>query len=280
MFRYATLLTVTVALLAGGAVASADIVARYEFEDNLDDSYPNNLDGDYGTWSGGNFTGGGTPGYVSDPAYTGAGKAVALTAAADAIDLSNSSLLNPTGELTFAAWVKTNSSGSNYVPIARYGWGGSDQDAYEIHINNTSSFKATVVSSDNTFGGPSSISQNVMDGTWNHLAVTADTAVGGKVTVYLNGVFQAEDGSLAGKTLATSPLRTFLGSGSYDATLGANMDGWLDDVVIFNHALTVDEIGNIMDGDFSAYPIPEPSSIVLLASGLLALVLIARRRRR
>ena len=108
------ILTVLVGVLVTAGPASAGLIALYRFEDNLDDTYSNNLDGDYGTWSGGSFTGGGTPSYGSDSPYSGARKSVSLEGANDAIDLGTSGLLNPSGAWSFAAWTKITAAGLNY----------------------------------------------------------------------------------------------------------------------------------------------------------------------
>lgn len=56
------------------------------------------------------------------------------------------------------------------------------------------------------------------------------------------------------------------------------MNGYLDDVALFNEVLSEAQIGTIMGGDFTEYVIPEPSSLVLAALGLLGVLGLRRRR--
>ena len=41
----------------------------------------------------------------------------------------------------------------------------------------------------------------------------------------------------------------------------------LDDVAIFDHALSAEEIGSVMGGDFAGFVIPEPSNALFVAVG-------------
>lgn len=84
---------------------------------------------------------------------------------------------------------------------------------------------------------------------WAHIAVTLDEE--GEVVHYLNGEENGE-GFIDRESvfLIDSDNPLFIGSRLDGAT---NMHGMLDDVAIFNHALTQDEINNIVSGDFSAY---------------------------
>ncbi|MCA9167467.1 MAG: PEP-CTERM sorting domain-containing protein [Planctomycetales bacterium] len=81
---------------------------------------------------------------------------------------------------------------------------------------------------------------------WQHIAVTLTEDL--EVTHYLNGEFN-------GVGFATQPLidldtNLLIGSRADSVT---NMDGWLDDVAIFNEALTEDQILQVMSGDFSPW---------------------------
>ncbi|MCA9212813.1 MAG: PEP-CTERM sorting domain-containing protein [Planctomycetales bacterium] len=84
---------------------------------------------------------------------------------------------------------------------------------------------------------------------WVHLAVTLDEE--GEVVHYLNG---EENGTGFVDPDAFPRIdedtNLFIGSRADGTT---NMHGLLDDVSIFNHALTADEIAAIMSGDYSAY---------------------------
>ena len=97
-------------------------------------------------------------------------------------------------------------------------------------------------------------------GTWQHHTVVKD---GADVTYYLNGA-ETSAGTLTQALDNPQPL--FFGGDNQGAD-GENWQGLLDDVRIYDHALSA--------GDVRAL-VPEPSSAALLLVGLLSLV---RRRR-
>jgi hypothetical protein len=108
----------------------------------------------------------------------------------------------------------------------------------------------------------------VAAGTWHNLAVTN---VGDLATLYLDG------NSVALKTMNinTSASSSFF-IGRIPGSLGNSrqIDGSVDEVKLFNEALTADQIRALAS-------VPEPSSLVLAASagGIMGLVLTACRRR-
>ena len=84
---------------------------------------------------------------------------------------------------------------------------------------------------------------------WTHITITMDED--GEVVHYLDGE-ENGDAFIDRETvfLIDEDMPLFIGS-RLDGT--TNMDGMLDDVAIFNHALTSDEVLAIMSGDFNAY---------------------------
>jgi hypothetical protein len=85
--------------------------------------------------------------------------------------------------------------------------------------------------------------------TWVHIAVTLDEE--GNVFHYLNGEANGEGFVDREATpLIDEDTNLFIGS-RYDGT--TNMDGLLDDVAVFNQALTQAQVMTIMGGDFSAF---------------------------
>jgi len=82
----------------------------------------------------------------------------------------------------------------------------------------------------------SSATMSVISGSWYHLAVVWDDTT--NVTmVYLNGVSKGQNTSLVTNSII-QPLRI----GSYDATTDGFFNGLIDDVRIYNRALSADEI--------------------------------------
>ena len=108
-------------------------------------------------------------------------------------------------------------------------------------------------------------------GTWQHLAATF--ALGGELRLYVDGVRQSDVQSLAGSRQVVPPGSDTWRIGEFGA--GARwFRGAVDDVRIYNHELTPQDVAAM----YNAGPafIPEPSACWLLA---LACVGLAARRR-
>jgi len=193
---------------------SAALVAHYEFEGNASDSSGNNL---HGTAHGG-------PTYVEGVF----GRALDLDGVNDYVDCGNSPVLDITGQITLAAWVRTNDSGNGehnpYITkgdqsfALKHGFNGMQFFIYDggyraVHFPVDSSFNSV----------------------WHHVAGTYD---GSAVKLYIDGTLEASlahTGSIA--------------SSSYGVNIGRNAElsgrlyeGAIDDVRIYNHALSEQDI--------------------------------------
>lgn len=109
---------------------------------------------------------------------------------------------------------------------------------------------------------------------WYHVAATYD---GQYKRIYING--QNTDTMYA-------PIAGNIGGNDFDVTIGAHYDnnsksfiryfnGYIDDVAIFDEALSQDDIINIMTN--GALSIPEPNLLILLGLGGMALQRKIRR---
>ncbi|NQU25446.1 MAG: PEP-CTERM sorting domain-containing protein [Candidatus Nealsonbacteria bacterium] len=119
---------------------------------------------------------------------------------------------------------------------------------------------------------------SVVPGEWQHVAaVLNETSMTGNV--YLNGALVGS-GAFDG-TLATT-LTEGMGLGDSAATPGEpgmQYDGLIDDVAIWNVALSPQQIESHFNHGYGLTEVPEPGTIVLLAAGAFGL-LVARRRRK
>ncbi len=180
------------------------------------------------------------------------------------IEVPASESLNISGELTVAAWIRPESlesvaflrkydSANNAVSweLAQLASGNLLFNVYEQ--GNSGDFGWRVVSS-----GPA----NLGTGTWQHLAAVYDPDPN-RIEIYLNG--QLLNGSYSGTpagSIFTSPvpIQFFY------------PQGLMDEVRIYDHALTPEEIEVLAT-------IPEPSSLslLLLAATHLAFTLLSQR---
>ncbi|MHC4175343.1 MAG: LamG domain-containing protein, partial [Planctomycetota bacterium] len=150
----------------------------------------------------------------------------------DYVDCGSDASLDITNEITIAAWVKTNDSGnSQFNP---YVTKGDRTYGLKHHSRNTMEFviydgywRTTHFPVDSSFNG-----------VWHHLAGTYD---GSQLKLYIDGTLEvttAHKGSIASNTANLDIARNSEEAGRF-------YDGAIDDVRIYNYALSPDEIETI-----------------------------------
>ena len=113
---------------------------------------------------------------------------------------------------------------------------------------------------------------------WHHLAVTF-SASGlndgmGTLSLYADGVLIGTDSTF---TLGTNNSFFFGGQGS--GTSDRNFIGFLDEMALFDGAVTAGEIAGLASGSQTPITlVPEPSRALLLGLGLLCLLMRRRRK--
>lgn len=226
-------------------VAVNDIVANYSFSGNTRDesSYANHA-------SGRNIT------YTTDRFGFGK-KSVTFNGVDAGVTAPNSSDLNsPTTTVSF--WVNVKSlpaSGEAYL-VSFGGW----QERYKISLPSHGKMvwttHATACCSDLDAGG----GNELVPGKWTHAAFVHD---GAKDKIYVNGVLVAEKDSPGDLAYTVHPL----GIG-YDPIDVANyFNGSLDEVQIYNYAMTGTEITELYNTQNTASIGPNPVVLNLPVSG-------------
>jgi len=164
------------------------------------------------------------------------GKALELNGSNNYVDCGNDAILNLTDAITVVSWMTTSNIARWNVIAAQEIW---DSKAGWILYIGTNTRPAFSVSS-TIIEGPTAVATNK----WYHLAGVADSS--GSIKLYLNG---EQDGSGNSKlTHADIDLRIGArhpnagGAGIVDAFPGS-----IDEVAIFNAALTKDDIDSIMN---------------------------------
>jgi type II secretory pathway pseudopilin PulG len=154
----------------------------------------------------------------------------------DYVSCQNDKSLQLTDALTIAGWVKADSWGSGYYVsiIARKGEGNPNN--YQLAIADG---QATLYLDDgdsNGFRGDTVLNT----GQWYHVAGTWD---GAQVRIYLNGILDNDPPDSYSWTLNTDTRDLYIGGRSGGTDL---LDGTLDDVRIYDRALTAEEIQSIV----------------------------------
>ena len=184
--------------------------------------------------TGGDASGYGNTGTVSNTTWTTSGKygsALVFNGSSARVTIPHSASLALTTGMTLEAWVyPTNVSAAWRDVIMK----GSD----EYYLEATSSSGPPAVAGSN-LGGSLIGSAALPINTWSHLAGTYD---GTTLRLYVNGVqvaSRAQTGSIA---TTTNPLQ--IGGDSF---FGQYFQGTIDEVRIYNRALTATEIQNDMN---------------------------------
>jgi hypothetical protein len=156
--------------------------------------------------------------------------------------------LNDLSALSFGAWVKSNVIGTDAGFINFMVPDGSDQrdiryDSDGVNSGGTNLIKYGVATEEGSHENESAA--NVQTTEWQHLMVTWNSGEAAKL--YINGVLDIpadEDDVIGGTTTGYTTL--LVGRGSKDET--GSWDGLVDDVRVYDVALTAAEVQTVMNG--------------------------------
>jgi uncharacterized repeat protein (TIGR02543 family) len=153
------------------------------------------------------------------------GQAFSFDGVDDYVQVDDSATLRITNQITIDAWIKPSSLGGRVVDkILAGGGNGYLLDTYGSRIR-------FIVDSMSVNGGTS-----LTPGVWTHIAATYD---GSSLKVYLNGVLDGTFTPASPPAIPTNNLPLRIGADSNGSSL---FTGLIDEVEIFNRALSVGEI--------------------------------------
>jgi TolA-binding protein len=206
------------------------LVAHYEFEDEAVDA------------SGFQPPADGT--LVGNPTYEDGvfGRGINLDGESDYVNCGNKTSFNLTNQLTVAAWIKVNEFDKKYQTIIAKGDNSwrlarvSDSNNVEFACNGTAATKWTGVGE---IPWAVSGTTSVNDGKWHHIAGVFD---GAGLYLYVDGLLEAA--KAAEKSIDISNHNVYIGANAQ--VLGREWNGLIDDVRIYNYALSQAEIVSIM----------------------------------
>ena len=171
------------------------------------------------------------------------------------VTVADDNSLDITSSITMAAWIKTTVTVNTAQSIINKSNGTS---GYELSLSNDGKIITRFFSPDGSAYQVDSTSDYPLTGSWIHVAATYD---GSTIRIYTNG---EEDSSGNGSfSIGTNDLALGFGSQSDG---GTKFKGAIDDVRIYNRALTADDIqglAGITPSDSSATSLPSFSVTAL-----------------
>ena len=131
---------------------------------------------------------------------------------------------------------------------------------------------AHMVDISGAYGNVDAVTTTYEADTWYHIAGSYD---GTKTKIYIDGVLETEKTTFSGA--ATSLNGIHIGA---DHANHSNFAGAIDQVGIWDQALSDGgvAVGGMAGGDIAKLVVPEPSTVMLLSLGLLAVAGSYRRR--
>ncbi|MFB0552754.1 MAG: LamG-like jellyroll fold domain-containing protein [Phycisphaerae bacterium] len=236
-----------VLVLAVVGEASAELVGHWKFDEGSGNiavdvsGYGNDGTINGATWTTGKF-----------------GPALNFDGIDDDVDCGNDESLNITGEITIALWIKPSvagEGGSNVGPVCK-AEAGVDPWSWQLRYNapGGGNYMGFQFNGDPEGSTWVSVQQDLLPGEWYHIAGTFD---GANIVCYLNGV-ETERDTISG--IRGGSGRFFIGQDGWDNIF----NGVVDELRIYNHALSAVELLGAMAGEVWPYalgPKPEDGAI-------------------
>ncbi|NUN08494.1 MAG: VCBS repeat-containing protein [Ignavibacteriaceae bacterium] len=214
------------------------LVAYYPFNGNANDESGN---GNNGTVNGASLTA---------DRFGNGNKSYNFTNTSDYIQVADGPTFDftATKQLSVGVWVKLNSASNGYV-IDKFGTGGSEDDDFSCNIYN-----GIIQFSVNGPGVFKGVESNTVltTGKWYFVLLKWD-GINAKQSIYINGIKDAE---ITTPVLQINNTNTALRIGK-PAHPASSIIGLIDDIRIYNRAITQDEVDSLYrEGGYNAPPAP------------------------
>ncbi|MGE5293398.1 MAG: LamG-like jellyroll fold domain-containing protein [Solirubrobacterales bacterium] len=156
------------------------------------------------------------------------------------VEIPDSDSLAATSQVTVAAWTNWTDSGDAWLCILANGQQNGPWENYGLFVNRGSRFAYFTLSLNDTHTPNQAPNNTVTPGEWQHISGTWD---GSTVRIYVNGELKFEAAKTGTLTSPRLPLRLGHRNGSPHF-----FSGMMDEVAVFNNALSQAEIQEAMLG--------------------------------
>ena len=168
------------------------------------------------------------------------------------INIPNNTSLNfPTSSFTISAWFKTSATGNGRRIISK--WANFSNINYEIFISQNGSLAAGVYDGSYT---PyiADDTQVYTDGTWHHAVMVVNNT---NIQLYIDGVLKKT--ATHDNSFPTNNLSVNIGACAQSGACGGYFSGVMDEVGVWNRALTDQEVLSVYNYNGNPTPNPDPT---------------------
>ena len=179
-----------------------------------------------------------------------------------------------TGDFSIVLWVNTTTTLIDTVPLGKHAAG--SENGYFIAINTTggggTANKATFVESEFVSLGTTSTT-TVNNGAWHQIVGVYQA--GGNESIYVDG--SPAESTNAASAMVGNSAPFLIGGVNQSGTPNARYTGLVDEVQVYNQALTAAQIDFLFQNPTQV--IPEPGTLSLFAFGIVGWLTLKRRSR-
>src|SRR6267378_2003685 len=199
-------------------------------------------------------------GTLSGPSWTTAGRygsALSFNGTNAYVEAANSNSLNPGTAATFSAWVNVLAANANISSVINK-WGQTIDDEYLFGLDSSNRLTfAWQTTGGNVWGRPSynivSGNAQVPLGTWTYITVVRN---GPAISFYVNGNLDATFGAAADANPFRSGIDTVRIGGQNRGAASRVLNGVIDEVRMYNQALTPAQIQGDMNAPIGKTALP------------------------
>gem|GEM_PF-2785273 len=170
------------------------------------------------------------------------GQALGFDGADDYVSIPNSATLQPSA-ITVSAWFKARTYATS-MTIASKAYNdpwSSPFISWMMRVNSSTLLETDVSDGASYSANGVPLARSLLTNTWYHLVMTYD---GTNLHTYLDGILLDTDDTISGPISYTS-TPVLIGGDISSTPIGDDFDGWIDDVRIYNYAMTANEVGDL-----------------------------------